>query len=122
MKGGVGDDVLVGGLGADALFGDAGADWFSYRIGSVLELATLGNDKITGFQKGIDKVDLRDLIADFGINADDAFTGNFVILSKAGANTIVQFDQDGSAGGLGPVTLATVTSATVTAADFVLEI
>ena len=45
-----------------------------------------------------------------------------MILSKAGANTIVQFDQDGSAGGLGPVTLATVTSATVTAADFVLEI
>ena len=121
MKGGVGDDVLVGGLGADALFGDAGADWFSYRIGSVLELATLGNDKITGFQKGVDKIDLRDRIIDFGIDADNALTGGYVILSKAGANTIVQFDQDGSAGGLGPVTLATVTRATVTAADLVME-
>ena len=121
LKGGAGDDVLVGGLGADALFGDAGADWFSYRIASVLELATLGDDKITGFQKGVDKIDLRDLIADFGIDADNAVAGKFVILGKAGANTIVQFDQDGSAGGLGTVTLATVTGVTVTAADFVLE-
>lgn len=122
LKGGAGDDVLTGGLGADALFGEAGVDWFSYSINLAAELAALGNDKIAGFQKGVDKIDLRDLIIDFGINADDAFTGKFVILSKAGANTIVQFDQDGSAGGLGPVTLATVTSATVTAADLVLEI
>ena len=121
LKGGAGDDVLVGGLGADALFGEAGADWFSYRINSVLELATLGTDTITGFQKGVDKIDLRDLITDFGIDADNAFAGKFVILSKAGANTIVQFDQDGSAGGLGPVTLATVTSAAVSAADLILE-
>ncbi len=121
LKGGAGDDVLTGGLGADALFGEAGADWFSYSIDLASQLATLGNDKIAGFQKGVDKIDLRDLIADFGIDADNAFAGKFVILSKSGANTIVQFDQDGSAGGLGPVTLATVTSATVTAADFILE-
>jgi Ca2+-binding RTX toxin-like protein len=121
LKGGAGDDLLTGGLGADALFGEAGADWFSYSIALAAELGALGNDKISGFQKGVDKIDLRDLIIDFGIDADDAFTGGFVILSKAGANTIVRFDQDGSAGGLGLVTLATVTGATVTAADVVLE-
>lgn len=121
LKGGTGDDVLVGGLGADALFGEAGADWFSYRIDSALDLATLGNDTIAGFQKGVDKIDLRDLIADFGIDPGAAFAGNFVLLSKSGANTVIRFDQDGSGGGLAPVTLATVTSATVTAADFVLE-
>lgn len=121
LKGGAGDDVLVGGLGADALFGEAGADWFSYRIDSALDLATLGSDTIAGFQKGVDKIDLRDLIADFGIDPGAAFAGNFVLLSKSGANTVIQFDQDGSGGGLAPVTLATVTSATVTAADFVLE-
>jgi Ca2+-binding RTX toxin-like protein len=121
LRGGAGDDVLVGGLGADALFGEAGADWFSYRIVSAPELATLGGDTIAGFQKGVDKIDLRDLIADFGIDAGNALTGGYVILSKSGANTIVQFDQDGSAGGLGPVTLATVKAATVTAADLILE-
>jgi Ca2+-binding RTX toxin-like protein len=121
LKGGAGDDVLVGGLGADTLFGEAGADWFSYRIVAAPELATLGNDKIGGFQKGVDKIDLRDLIADFGVDADNAFAGKFVVLGKSGANTIVQFDQDGSASGLAPVTLATVTGATVTAADLILE-
>ena len=78
LKGGAGDDVLVGGLGADALFGEAGADRFSYSINLAPELATLGNDTITGFQKGVDKIDLRDLIADFGIDADNALAGKFV--------------------------------------------
>ncbi|MBA4096747.1 MAG: hypothetical protein C0484_08270 [Rhodospirillum sp.] len=121
LKGGAGDDVLTGGLGADALFGEAGADRFIYSIDLAAELGALGNDTINGFQKGVDKIDLRDLITDFGIDADDAFTGKYVILSKAGASTIVQFDQDGSAGGLGPVTLATVKSAAITAADLILE-
>jgi Ca2+-binding RTX toxin-like protein len=121
LKGGAGNDVLIGGLGADALFGEAGADVFVYSVLSTPDLSTLGNDKINGFQKGVDKINLADLIVDFGINADDAFAGKFVIVSKSGANTIVQFDQDGSAGGLGPVTLATVTGATLTAADVVLE-
>jgi Ca2+-binding RTX toxin-like protein len=121
LKGGVGNDFLEGGLGADILFGEAGADVFVYAALFTSDLPTLGNDKINGFQKGVDKIDLSALIENFGINADDAFAGGFVILGKAGANTIVQFDQDGSAGGLGLVTLATVTSATVTAADVVLE-
>jgi Ca2+-binding RTX toxin-like protein len=121
LKGGAGDDVLVGGLGADSLFGEAGADWFSYRIVSAPELATLGNDTIAGFQKGVDKIDLRDLIADFGIDADNALAGKFVTLSKAGANTLVQFDQDGTGGAFSAVTLATVKAATVTAADLILE-
>lgn len=73
------------------------------------------------FQKGVDTIHLSDLITDFGIDADNAFAGKFVILGKSGANTVIQFDQDGSAGGMAPVTLATVTAVAVTAADFILE-
>jgi hypothetical protein len=44
-----------------------------------------------------------------------------VNLSKAGANTLVQFDQDGTVGAFAAVTLATVKAAAVTAADLILE-
>ena len=41
-------------------------------------------------------------------------------MTKNGADTLVQFDSDGSGGGDSAVTLATVVNATVTAADIEL--
>ena len=57
---------------------------------------------------------------DFGIDPDNAFGGSYVILLKSGADTQLIFDRDGI-GATHPVNLATITNATVTQTDVVLE-
>jgi Ca2+-binding RTX toxin-like protein len=51
LKGGAGSDILRGGLGTDTLTGGAGADTFQFETGG-------GNDKVTDFVSGTDKIDL----------------------------------------------------------------
>jgi Ca2+-binding RTX toxin-like protein len=121
LSGGTGNDTLEGGAGADTMSGDAGKDVFRYEIQDNGDLATLGGDTINGFQTGQDKIDLADLLDQFAVDPADAFSDGFVLLTKVGANTLVQFDSDG-AGVFGalPVTLATVTNATVTQTDITL--
>ena len=121
LKGGAGNDLLEGGRDADIMFGEAGKDVFRYAIAVEADLEFLGGDTINGFKSGADRIDLSDLFADFAIDPDDAFTGGYVFLDKMGADTFIRFDQDGIAGSEFPVTLATVTSATVLATDLILE-
>ena len=82
----------------------------------------LGGDTINGFQTGADKIDLSDLIDEFGIDPNAAFSGGFVLLTKNGADTLVQFDSDGAGifGAL-PLTLATVVNATVVQSDMLVS-
>ncbi len=73
---------------------------------------------INGFQHGLDKINLADLLSDFGIAPADAFSGGFVTFGTIGTNTLVQFDSDGTAGGAAsPLLLATVNNAVVTQSD-----
>jgi Ca2+-binding RTX toxin-like protein len=51
LNGGLGDDTLDGGTGADRLIGARGFDTFVFRAG-------YDNDSISGFQNGVDKIDL----------------------------------------------------------------
>jgi Ca2+-binding RTX toxin-like protein len=51
MNGGLGDDTLDGGAGADRLIGSKGLDRFVFKAG-------YDNDSISGFQNGVDKIDL----------------------------------------------------------------
>ena len=95
-------------------------DGFAYRIEVEGELATLGGDTIHGFQTGIDKIELVDLISDFGIDPANAISGGYVFLTKLGDDTLVRFDKD-AGGGASAVTLATVVDATVTAGDLLLD-
>jgi hypothetical protein len=55
----------------------------------------------------------------FDIDLVDVFADQHVLFSKVGVDTLLQFDSDG-AGGAGPVTLATITNATLTQNDFIL--
>jgi Ca2+-binding RTX toxin-like protein len=121
LSGGTGNDTLEGGNGADIMAGDAGQDVFRYVINNPGDLVTVAGDTINGFQTGQDKIDLADLLDQFAVDPADAFSDGFVLLTKAGANTLVQFDSDG-AGVFGalPVTLATVANATVAQADIIL--
>jgi Ca2+-binding RTX toxin-like protein len=119
LKGGGDVDYLEGGSGADVMYGEAGKDGFLYRIDDPAELATLGGDTINGFQTGVDRIELTDLLDEFGISAANAFSGGFVVLKDTGADTLVQFDQNGGANSL--ITLATVTNANVVAGDLMLD-
>jgi Ca2+-binding RTX toxin-like protein len=119
LKGGAGNDLIDAGLGADTIYGDAGADAFLYRITVDFELATLGGDTIVGFQSGTDKIELADLLDQFGINPTTAIASQFVLLTKMGDDTLVQFDKDG-VGGSAAVTLATVVDSKVASSDLLL--
>ena len=120
LKGGAGIDYLEGGSGADVLYGEAETDGYAYRIEALADLATLGGDTIHGFQTGADRIELADLISDFGIDPADAIGGGYVLLTKSGDDTLVRFDKDGT-GGTGPVTLATVVDAGVATTDLLLD-
>ena len=120
LKGGAGFDILEGNDGADVLYADGDRDVFRYQISSAGELATLGGDTIIGFKSLEDAIELTDLIADFGIDPDSAFTGSYVILLKSGADTQLIFDRDGI-GAQPQVILATIVNADVAQVDVALR-
>jgi Ca2+-binding RTX toxin-like protein len=120
LKGGATKDYLQGGAGADVMYGEAGDDGFLYRISAPGDLATLGGDTIFGFQSGVDKIELADLLDQFGIDPTTALAAGYVLLTKVGDDTLVRFDQDGF-GGSGPLTLATVVDSKVATTDLMLS-
>jgi Ca2+-binding RTX toxin-like protein len=122
LKGGAGFDILEGDAGADVLYGEAdAADVFRYRISAAGELATLGGDMINGFKSGQDRIELTDLIMDFGIDPSTALLGGYVFLVDNGANTDLLFDKDGAIGANVPLVLATIVNANVAQADVALQ-
>jgi Ca2+-binding RTX toxin-like protein len=120
LNGGDGNDVIEGGLGADTMNGGAGNDVFGYTLGDTGGLSGLGgDDTITGFEVGKDKIDILDLIDDFDVGSDP-FGAGYLKLSIDNGNTLLQFDTDG--GGDSFVTLATVQGVTnLTLSDLIYQ-
>jgi Ca2+-binding RTX toxin-like protein len=110
LSGNAGNDVLEGGLGADTLDGGAGSDVFLYRIDAPDQVAALGGDTITSFETGKDKIDMRDLFHDLGIDAgQNPFAdGHLALVADGDGNTMVQFDSDGADGPGQAVTIVAV--------------
>ena len=83
LNGGKGDDVLFGGAGNDTLTGGEGADQFVFLANS-----NNGNDVITDFQAGVDKVVFADLVSPHDLqNAvwnDETHTLSFTGVGKDG--------------------------------------
>jgi Ca2+-binding RTX toxin-like protein len=77
LFGDAGNDTLRGGLGADTLTGGTGADLFVFEAGG-------GNDKITDFVSGVDKIDLHLLGTD----------ASAVKTAISGSNLLVSVDAD----------------------------
>jgi Ca2+-binding RTX toxin-like protein len=69
LNGGRGDDWLIGGGGNDLMTGGAGADTFIFNNLGDLPRA----DRITDFQHGLDKIDLRGIDANPLVAGDQAF-------------------------------------------------
>jgi Ca2+-binding RTX toxin-like protein len=120
LDGSVGDDVIEGGAGLDELTGGAGNDVFLYRLDAPVDLASLGEDTIFGFEVGKDKIDLYDLFQEFDIFSADPIDEGYLRLQDAGANVILQFDSDG--GGDSFVNIASLVGPpSITLADIVYQ-
>jgi len=97
ITGGGGDDVLTGGADADTLDGGAGADRFMYL--SFSDSSVAARDRITGFQSGVDKIDLLALgrVTIVFSQASDAGTA-FTIVEARSANGTLTLRIDGVVG------------------------
>jgi hypothetical protein len=82
VTGDVTDDVLIGSVGNDVFTGDDGSDVFTFPAPSALGLDQIGNDTITDFVVGTDR-----LLLEAGVSVSG--------LAEVGGNTEVTFDSGG---------------------------
>jgi Ca2+-binding RTX toxin-like protein len=81
--------MIIGGAGADTLTGGGGADLFVYT-----SMRDTG-DTITDFTPGVDRIDLRTLLAGLGYSGSDPVADGWVRFVASSAGTSVQIDADG---------------------------
>jgi serralysin len=90
LTGGGGADTLSASRGADQLTGGAGADHFRYAE------QPWSAGRVTDFQDGVDKLDLRPLFSAAGYRGGDPVADGYLRLQADGAGgTKVSFDADG---------------------------
>ena len=89
LVGTAGDDMIIGGVGADTLTGGGGADLFVYT-----SMRDMG-DTITDFTPGVDRIDLRTLLAGLGYSGSDPVADGWVRFVAITGGTAVQVDTDG---------------------------
>ena len=123
LFGGAGGDTLRGGTGTDTLTGGAGADVFVFA--SVAEASTgLGDDLITDFQIGIDRIGLTAIDADLNTAGNQGFhfIGLAQFSSVAGelryVDGLVTGDVNGD--GMADFTIDIASVSGLTQSDFVL--
>jgi Ca2+-binding RTX toxin-like protein len=118
LIGGAGDDTLVGGVGNDTLNGGAGNDSLTGGEGSDSFLVSFGLDVITDFAVGAGKdvLDFSNLLRSIaGYDGADPFAAGYLKLTQSGADTLLSFDADGSAGtAQAPVTIVVLQNVTAT--------
>jgi len=117
-----GDDYIRGGTGNDILTGGLGADKFVFEAA-----ATNGNDQITDFQRGTDKLVFT--AADYGLTAGALPAGYFETGTAATSNhatfvfnttdKTLAWDPDG-AGGASAIVIATFTDINIGVSDILL--
>ncbi|MGY5614203.1 Ig-like domain-containing protein, partial [Vibrio brasiliensis] len=95
VRGGSGDDIIIGGEGNDFLTGDSGEDIFQFidqgagiRDGEV--------DRITDFTKGVDKIDISDLLqTDENDTIDSLLTSKEIGLAVNGSDLTLTLSERG---------------------------
>lgn len=94
LEGRAGDDTLIGGDGNDRLRGDGGRDRYEFD-------GEDGNDRITGFQNGLDRIQITEGARRF---AD-------LSIAQLGGNVVIDFEDT-------TVTLVRVNRSAIDASDF----
>ena len=104
LDGGNGEDVLTGGAGRDQMRGGADADTFAFRALVDSGVGSTARDIISGFETGLDLIDLTRIDANAGLNGNQAFTfigtGAFTnvagqLRAVHGANSVLRADVNG---------------------------
>jgi len=117
LSGGTGNDTLVGGGGGDTMTGGAGSNTFYYmpeQYQNVLAVeagtAIATPDVITDFKTGAggDVVNVSAMLYEAGIAGANAVAQGYVDITQVGANTVISFDPDGTAGHDASVAIATL--------------
>jgi len=143
LSGGAGNDTLAGGSGNDTLTGGAGSDIFLFDAalsspnpgGSYYAPYTIGNDTVTDFTSGSDKIHLSDDVFT-SLGAPGALSGTALLVGTGSlATTSVQrliyntssgglfYDADGSGAAHSAIQIAIVGSTShpaLTSADFLI--
>jgi hypothetical protein len=89
LNGGAGADTLISSRGQDVLTGAGGADHF------VFNAENWAPARITDFEDGVDKIDLRGMLDAVGYTGSDPFADGYLKLIDDGAGgTKVLFDRD----------------------------
>ena len=91
LSGGAGDDILYGGTGNDTLTGGAGVDLFVYED---------GNDVITDYATGTDKIQLANqTITSVSVDGNDVILytdGGSIVVKDSKENRLTVIDQEGN--------------------------
>jgi Ca2+-binding RTX toxin-like protein len=144
LRGGRADDTIVGGAGKDQLFGNDGADVLTGGASAdtmsggaggdsfIWNLSNEGNDSITDFMSGLDRLQISasgfrggltagmDLLAAGRFQVDGGPVGRFGQFLWDSAAAVLSWDVDGT-GTRAPVVVASFTAGTVlTASDLVI--
>ncbi|WP_116473567.1 retention module-containing protein [Zobellella maritima] len=96
LKGEGGDDILIGGLGNNILTGDEGADVFVFNQPDAGSL-----NIISDFEKGIDTLDLRDLLS----GEQNGVITDYLSVTKSGNDTLFTVSPGGDGGQLQQIQL-----------------
>ncbi|GJE59036.1 hypothetical protein MPOCJGCO_1122 [Methylobacterium trifolii] len=102
LNGGAGNDVVRGGVGNDALTGGTARDTFLFAAVDLTPLSP-ATDTITDFTIGAgansDTLALSQLLTGLSPNATAADLNNYLRFTVSGSSTILNIDQNGTAGG-----------------------
>ena len=129
MSASAGNDTLIGGAGVDNMFGGNAKDKDKYVFTLTSDSGVgLGNrDKISGFEKGFDKIDLSQIDSQvgpggnqaFSFVGDSAFTGpGQVRFFFEGNTTVVAMNTAGNGGAEAEIQLSGLID--LAAVDFIL--
>ncbi|MGL6213029.1 calcium-binding protein [Billgrantia desiderata] len=89
LFGGAGNDVLIGGAGADILSGGDGNDTFKWLAGDMAGTTDEHFDKILDWSNGSNKLDIAELLSDFGFNSQNHDLADWVQVTSDGTDTTI---------------------------------
>jgi Ca2+-binding RTX toxin-like protein len=115
LIGGAGRDVLIGGSGADVMTGGSGRDVFVFR--AVSDSPAAGRaDRITDFERGLDRIDLADIATSLRFVA--SFSGRAGEVRFDAGSQMVLLDRNGDS--LADFAVQVTGVSALGAADFIL--